>query len=121
MLTLFSTALDQRITCAVVSGYFNTFRASIMSIHHCLCNFVPGIVKVAEMADLAGLVAPRPLLIESGTQDPIFPVEATRQAYAELQKIYTEFSAVDRLDIDIFGGEHSWSGAKAYDWLENWL
>ena len=121
MLTLFTTALDERITCAVVSGYFNTFRASIMSIHHCLCNFVPGLVKVAEMADIAGLVAPRPLLIESGTQDSIFPVEATREAYAELQKIYAEFGATERLDIDIFEGEHSWSGTKAYDWLARWL
>jgi dienelactone hydrolase len=121
MLTLFTTALDERITCAVVSGYFNTFRASIMSIHHCLCNFVPGLVKVAEMADIAGLVAPRPLLIESGTQDSIFPVEATRQSYKELQKIYAEFGTTDRLDIDIFEGEHAWSGAKAYDWLARWL
>lgn len=121
MLTLFTTALDERITSAVVSGYFNSFRASIMSIRHCLCNFVPGIVKVAEMADIAGLVAPRPLLIESGTKDPIFPVDATREAYGELQKIYREFDATDRLDIDIFEGEHAWSGAKAYDWLARWL
>ena len=121
MLTLFTTALDTRITCAVVSGYFNTFRASIMSIYHCLCNFVPGIVQVAEMVDIAGLVAPRPLLIESGTRDAIFPVDATRQAYAKLQKIYTAFNAPDRLDVDIFEGEHAWSGAKAYDWLARWL
>lgn len=121
MLTLFTTALDERITCAVVSGYFNTFRASIMSIRHCLCNFVPGLVKVAEMADIAGLVAPRPLLIESGTQDPIFPVEATCQSYNQLLKIYAKFGAIDRLDNDIFEGEHSWSGIKAYDWLARWL
>jgi dienelactone hydrolase len=121
MLTLFTTALDIRITCAVVSGYFNTFRDSIMAIRHCLCNFVPGLVRVAEMVDIAGLVAPRPLLIESGTQDAIFPVDATRKAYADLQKIYKVFTAIDRLEIDIFEGEHSWSGAIAYDWLACWL
>ena len=121
MLTLFTTTLDTRITCAVVSGYFNTFRDSIMAIHHCLCNFVPGIVKVAEMVDIAGLVAPRPLLIESGTQDAIFPVAATRRAYAELQRTYSTFNTLDHLDIDIFEGEHAWSGAKAYDWLNRWL
>jgi dienelactone hydrolase len=121
MLTLFTTALDQRISCAVVSGYFNTFRDSIMAVRHCLCNFVPGIVRVAEMVDIAGLVAPRPLLIETGTRDPIFPTAATQQAYRDLQKIYAVYSAMQKLDIDVFEGEHAWSGAKAYDWLAKWM
>jgi dienelactone hydrolase len=121
MVTLFTAALDSRITCAVVSGYFNTFRNSIMAVRHCLCNFVPGIVRTAEMVDIAGLVAPRPLLIETGAQDPIFPSTATQQAYEELQKIYAIFSAVQNLDIDVFQGEHAWSGMKAYDWLAKHL
>jgi dienelactone hydrolase len=121
MVTLFTTALDERITSAVVSGYFNTFRDSIMAVRHCLCNFVPGIVKTAEMVDIAGLVAPRPLMIETGTRDPLFPTAATQQAYAQLQKIYAVFSAADKLDIDVFEGEHAWSGAKAYDWLSLWM
>ena len=121
MLTLFTTALDQRITCAVVSGYFNTFRDSIMAVRHCLCNFVPGIARAAEMEDIAGLVAPRPILFETGTQDPIFPTRATQQAYQRLQKIYSVFESAQHLDIDVFEGEHAWSGAKAYNWLDQWL
>ena len=121
MLTLFTAALDQRVTCAVVSGYFNTFRDSIMAVRHCLCNFVPGIVQLVEMVDIAGLLAPRPLLIETGTQDPIFPTAATQRAYRELHKIYSLFKAATHLDIDVFEAEHAWSGAKAYDWLRQWL
>ena len=121
MVTLFTTALDERITCSVVSGYFNTFRDSIMAVRHCLCNFVPGLVRVAEMVDIAGLVAPRPLLIESGTLDPIFPTTAAQKAFKSLQQIYAVFDAVQNIDIDVFEGEHAWSGAKAYDWLEHWL
>jgi dienelactone hydrolase len=121
MVTLFTTALELRITCAVVSGYFNTFRDSIMAVRHCLCNFVPGLARVAEMVDIAGLVAPRPLLVESGTQDPIFPTTATQQAYQELGKIYGLFEAPSALEIDVFEGPHAWSGAKAYDWLDRFL
>jgi len=120
-ITLFTTALDSRITCAVVSGYFNSFRASIMSIDHCPCNYVPGILQYAEMVDIAELIAPRPLLVEAGERDPIFPVDATRQAHDELRPIYTMFGAEQKLDADIFDGEHRWSGTKAYDWLEKWL
>ena len=121
MVTLFTASLETRITCAVVSGYFNTFRDSIMAVRHCLCNFVPGMVRLAEMVDIAGLVAPRPLLIETGTRDSIFPTTATQQAYKGLQKIYSTFEAGHRIDIDVFVGEHSWSGAKAYDWLARWM
>jgi dienelactone hydrolase len=121
MAALFSAALDERIACAVVSGYFNTFRHSIMAIDHCLCNYVPGILQYAEMADIAGLLAPRPLLVESGTGDPIFPVAATRRALEELSRVYAAFDAQERLDADFFEGEHRWNGAKAYDWLSRWL
>jgi fermentation-respiration switch protein FrsA (DUF1100 family) len=119
--TLFAAALDARIACAVVSGYFNTFRASLMEILHCSCNYVPGILQYAEMADVAGLIAPRPLLIESGTQDPIFPVAGTEQAFAALRDIYAVFDAGDCLAADLFAGPHRWNGVKAYPWLERWL
>ncbi|RDJ93443.1 acetylxylan esterase, partial [Lacticaseibacillus rhamnosus] len=33
--TLFASALDTRIRAALVSGYLNTFRDSIMSLSHC--------------------------------------------------------------------------------------
>lgn len=120
-IALFTSALDERIGCTVVSGYVNTFRDSIMSIEHCVCNYIPGIVQYAEMADIAGLIAPRALLVESGAQDPIFPIAGTRKAVDELRLIYRRFGADDRLDADFFEGAHEWSGRKAYDWLKKWL
>lgn len=119
--TLFATALEPRITVAVVSGYLNTFRASLMSIVHCECNYIPGILQYAEMSDIAGLIAPRPLLIESGTEDPIFPVETTEAAYQELQHVYELLGVAERLDKDIFPSGHQFSGRKAFDWLARWL
>src|SRR5262249_46195155 len=121
MITLFTTALDLRISAAVVSGYFNSFKDSIMSIDHCVFNYLPSIFPYAEMSDLAGLVAPRPLLVESADKDPIFPTEATKRALNELQPIYQCFGAADRLDADFFEGGHQWSGKKAYDWIKRWL
>ncbi|MFL5802247.1 MAG: alpha/beta hydrolase family protein, partial [Roseiflexaceae bacterium] len=118
---LFSAALDQRIACTVLNSYFNTFRDSIMAIEHCLCNYVPGILEYAEMADIAGLIAPRPLLVVSGLDDPIFPAEGTRRALAALRPIYELLGAPERLDDDLFAGGHRWNGAKAYDWLARWL
>ena len=76
--SLFAAACDTRISVAVPGCYFNTFAGSIGSIIHCDCNYVPGILRLGEMHDIAGLVAPRPFLAVAGRDDPIFPVAHTR-------------------------------------------
>jgi dienelactone hydrolase len=116
-MTLWTTAIEPRIKAAVVSGYFNTFKASVMGIHHCICNFIPGVAQQLDMVELGGLVAPRPLLIESGTQDPIFPIDATRSAIKKLKQAYSVMNAGDNLHEDIFVGEHQWSGLKVPDFF----
>jgi len=117
----FSSAVDERIKAAVVSGYTCTFKESVMSIRHCIDNYIPGILNAAEMPDIIGLIAPRPLLVESGTEDRWFPVAGTRAAFSRLEKIYGLLGVRDRLEKDIFEGPHEISGKLAYDWLEKWL
>jgi dienelactone hydrolase len=119
--SLFSAALDSRIKVAVISGYFNTFKASIFSMSHCIDNYIPGILKYAEMPDIAGLIAPRPVHIESGTKDPIFPVEATKEAFERLKTVYEVFGAADRISLHIFEGEHEFNGKEAFPFLKKWL
>ena len=92
-----------------------------MSIPHCDCNYLPGIAQYAEMSDIAGLIAPKPLLVESGTRDPIFPIEASRAAYQELCHVYELLGASDRLRHDVFEGKHQFSGREAFSWLHSWL
>ncbi|MDE2815827.1 MAG: alpha/beta hydrolase, partial [Chloroflexota bacterium] len=119
--TTFATAMDPRITTAVISGYFCTWQWSIMAMRHCEDNYIPGIVQHAEMADIGALIAPRPLLIEAGTEDPIFPLPGVHDAYNKLAKVYTMLEESDRLALDVFEGEHQWHGTVAVDWLRRWL
>ncbi len=109
-MTLWTTAIEPRIKAAVVSGYFNTFQDSVMAMHHCVCNFIPGVAQSLEMTDLGALIAPRPLLIEGGTLDPIFPIKATRESIAKIKKIYKTFGMPENVEADVFEGEHQWSG-----------
>ena len=75
---LFTAAWDTRVRACLVCAYLNTFRASVLSIDHCVDNYVPGLLRLAEMPDLAALVAPRALFAESGRADPIFPLRRVR-------------------------------------------
>lgn len=121
MHTLFSACLDTRIKACVVSGYFSTFRDSILAMHHCPCNFVPGMGQFGEMHDLAGLVAPRPMLVEAGNYDTIFPIEAVRAGVAKARSVYSVFGKKDLPETDYFEGRHQISGRKAYTFLQQTL
>ena len=61
------------------------------------------------------------MLVESGMDDPIFPVEAARQTVARLRTVYAMLGADDRLDHDVFAGGHQWHGELAYVFLERFL
>lgn len=115
--TQFSSALDTRIKAAFVSGYLNTFRDSIMSVSHCIDNYVPGILNWAENYDVAGLIAPRPFFSEGGTRDPIFPVAATRESFLRVKKVYEVFGASDLAQQEIFAGVHEFHGVKGLPFL----
>ncbi|HEX2341988.1 MAG TPA: alpha/beta hydrolase family protein [Vicinamibacterales bacterium] len=119
--TVFSSALDTRIRAALVSGYLNTFRDSVGSIVHCSDNYVPGILNWAEMHDIAGLIAPRPLFVESGEKDDIFPIRASVESFNEVRTIYEVFGARDRAEQEVFPGEHSFWGRRGVPFLARHL
>jgi dienelactone hydrolase len=119
--TFYSAAIDERFKVAVVSGYFNTFRDSILSINHCIDNYIPGVLKYAEMYDIAGLIAPRAMFVESGTEDTIFPIDATRFAFDQAQEIFRVFDAEDQLGLEVFEAAHSFHGVGAFQFLDQKL
>ena len=119
--SLFSAALDERIKVGVVSGYFNTFRDSIVSLSHCIDNYVPGILNYFEMYDLAGLVAPRGLFVESGLRDPIFPIHGSKLAFKKAQEIYSVFGKLGNVAQEIFDDEHVFYGKGAFEFLKKMI
>jgi dienelactone hydrolase len=121
MLTFFLTCLDERIRACVVSGYFSTFEDSILAMSHCACNFVPGLADFGEMYDLAGLIAPRPMLVEAGDKDPLFPIQAVRKSVARARRVFGIFGAHKAIATDYFEGPHEISGRKAYSFLRTAL
>jgi dienelactone hydrolase len=93
--TLFHAALDDRVRFACASGAACTYRhrmADRTAIE--LAQIVPGIRAVADLDDIVGLIAPRPLLLVSAPDDvysadadaieravaPRFPAGALRHA-----------------------------------------
>jgi dienelactone hydrolase len=121
-MTLLLAAWDTRVGAAVVSGYFSSWaEAHKMPWNMCGSQVLVGMLGQLEHVDLGALIAPLPLLIETGTQDPLFPQAAAEAAVGQLRAVYDHFGASDRLVHDVFEGEHQWHGALALPFLDRWL
>ena len=112
--SLFSAALLPRLALAAPGSYFCGFRESIMSIYHCTCNYVPGLYNVADMADVLGLFAPKPVVVVNGKEDEIFPIKATRKAFRQLQRIYDGCGAKENCHLVVGGEGHRYYAEQAW-------
>lgn len=116
---------DPRLRVAVVSGYLSTVRGDAITqrdvANFCGSQHVPRLLRYGDIPDMAGLIAPKPLLIEAGQRDTCFIIEDVRPAYAHLRRIYDAAGCGDRLVYDEHPNEHSWHGVIAWPWLESQL
>ena len=117
---LFAAACEPRISAAMPGSYFCTFRDSIGTIRHCDCNYIPGLLNLGEMYDVAGLIAPRPFLAIAGLQDPIFPIEHVRYAFERLRHIYSAAGAPERCALSEGPGGHRYYKADVWPFLRRW-
>lgn len=119
--TLWSTALDDRIRAAVVSGYFYGYQQSLLELYgNCSCNYVPHVFETVDMGDLAALIAPRPLMIETGTRDPLNGAGGVNNVLPQVRiaaRAYRLLGAAKNLNHDIFEGVHRWHGKNSVPWL----
>ena len=121
-MTLLLAAWDDRVAAAVVSGFFSSWaEAHKMPWNMCGSQVLPGMLGQLEHVDLAALVAPRPLLVETGTRDLLFPQAASEASVAEVRAVYSELGCSDRLVHDVFEGDHQWHGTLALPFLDRWL
>jgi len=123
--TLWAAALDERIRCAVVSGYFYGYKESLLDEHqNCSCNYVPHLYEYADMGDLGALIAPRPLLIETGDQDSLNGASGLKNVVSQVRitrKAYRVYGCPGNLKHDIFNGPHRWNGVEAIPWMKKHL
>ncbi len=99
--TFYLACIDERIAAAMPSCSICNFESSIAAMPHCLCNHIPSIRRYFEMGDLGGLIAPRILIVATGKEDEIFPLEGALQTFSRIQKLYEAANAADRCALCI--------------------
>ncbi len=87
--TLFTAALDPRVRAAAVAGFTFEFGNWLKYAGpHCTCTHLPGVFRAMEWFEIAGLIAPRPLLMLQGDRDNIFPISGARRAGHNAESVY---------------------------------
>ncbi len=119
--TYHASCLEPRIKVIMPSCAFNTYADSILSIQHCTCNFIPGIAKYMDMADLALMLAPRPLIIVNGNADEIFPIGPAKEAFKTVQAIYAAAGAPDNCHHVIGEGGHRFYAADSWPLFDKYI
>lgn len=118
---LWLSALDERLSAVAVSGYFSSFQGSILSMEHCECNYVPGILALAEMGEIAALIAPRPFYALNGKLDPLFPAKSAVEQFETVRLAYALHNAVDACQLTFHPGAHAYNNEMAQAWFARWM
>ncbi len=90
-LSMISAALDKRIASAFVQGFLGSYKNTFgIRGSHCLCGHITGILKIGDMADIASLIAPRPVLFVNGTSDSFYYTDANSE-FNKVLNYYKKF------------------------------
>ncbi|MCC7354373.1 MAG: acetylxylan esterase [Anaerolineae bacterium] len=121
-MTTFATAAEPRIKAADIICYVNPWRRfGIEDANFCGSQIVPGIYRYLDTDDIAGLIAPRPLLIEMGIYDNCFPIQDLLVGYEGVKRIYQAAGMADKLWADVHPGPHGFAGNKAFAFFRKYL
>lgn len=123
--TLWVAAMDPRIAAAVPVVSAGTFEAYVTN-GNCWCETLPDGLLLGEEWGVLGLIAPRPLLILSATEEDItaFLPRYARQTAAAAREIYRLQKATDRFAFRLVPGPHGYfpeMRRHMLGWFKKWL
>jgi len=76
---------------------------------------------VANYAELASLMTPRPFMVERGHDDGVAPDEWVAWEFAKVKRHYDRLGIGDRTELEVFNGPHTINGQGTFDFLHRHL
>ena len=121
-------ALDERIRTGVaiacLTRYQNLIRHESVAEHH-IGYFVPNFLNHFDSEAVIALIAPRPVLFQTGDQDKGSPVDGIREIDAAVRPVYRLYGREDDFQNLVYPGQaHVYTPEmwmKTLKWLETHL
>lgn len=112
--TLYMAAVDPRIRVAVASC---SFRSAVPEADR----QKPGRPMDLATPELAALIAPRPLQVQSGISDKAFPIDDVRLGAERARSHYAAQNAAAYFEFREFEGGHEFRGSLAWEFFRRHL
>lgn len=114
--TMWFTILDERVKACVPAGCMNTFRERSLKLSSCGIQYLPGILAYADVPELFSLIAPRPMQLQAGEQDPLITPADRDHIHQTVRNAYRQLQAEAKYDYVQHPGGHIllWDPAEAF-------
>ncbi len=119
--TFYAGAVDTRISMSLPASSYCCYSPSIGDIIHCECNYIPGLMTLGDMGDIAGLTAPRCFCAIQGVKDDIFPIQGARDAFSVTKKVYEAAGVPQNCELYEGPEGHRYYKAGAWQFIEKHL
>ena len=122
-------ALIPRYCLSICSGDFNEWITKVASPELRMGYVFTGeweigewnLASVANYAEMALLIAPRPFMVERGHDDGVALDEWVAYEFAKVRRGYVKLGIADRTEIGWFDGPHTIHGVGTFDFLHRHL
>jgi dienelactone hydrolase len=122
-------ALLDRYAFSICSGDFNEWVHKVTTIEDANSYMFNGeyempefdLASVANHAEMAMMIAPRPFMVERGHRDGVGLDEWVAFEYAKVKRYYDEQGIGDRTEIEYFNGPHMIHGVGTLEFIHKWF
>ena len=124
--TVYLAGIDERIQVGICAGMMTTWRdyALYKAWTHTWMVWTPVVAKYLDYPEIMGLQLPKPMLVLSNNEDPLFTLTEMHRADVILRAAYDKAGASDRYIGKFYPGPHKFDlemQAEAWAWFDRWL
>jgi len=122
-------AVLERYACSICSADFNEWIVKNATFDSRYSYMFTGEYEMPEFdlgntfnyAEMAGLIAPRPFMVERGHDDGVAPDEWVAHEFARVRRLYVRLGIADKTEIEFFDGGHQINSDKTFQFLHRHL
>jgi dienelactone hydrolase len=122
-------AVLDRYACSICSADFNEWIVKNATFDSRYSYMFTGEYEMPEFdlgntfnyGEMAGLIAPRPFMVERGHDDGVAPDEWVAHEFAVVRRLYVQLGIADKTEIEFFDGGHQINSAGTFRFLHRHL
>ena len=122
-------AVLERYACSICSADFNEWIVKNATYDSRYSYMFTGEYEMPEFdlgntfnyGEMAGLIAPRPFMVERGHDDGVAPDEWVAHEFAVVRRLYVRLGIADRTEIEFFDGGHQINSTETFRFLHRHL